>query len=362
MSALPPELDPFYNEVVSFPPSGDLIRSRTVDIKIDVDATAWQLVYGSTGSRGQAIAVSGTLLVPTAAWPGPGPRPVVSYGVGVHGLGRHAAPSFLMRIGAEAETPLLAQALARGWAVAVTDGEGLGLPGPHTYGAGHSGAHAMLDIVRAAGRCAPLSPAAPVLIWGYSEGGRYAAWAAELQPEYAPELDLRGVAAGGVPADLRAVAKAIDGGPFSGLGLAVLIGLAEAHQDPRLGDILSEAGRAAAAHAATLDVVGLIVDHPEPMRHHTTQDDPWDSAVWRELLDRERNGRRKPQAPVYLYHVLDDQLVPTDLGLQLFADYTALGADVTWAGVQADEHLSGAFLGSRGAVGWLAGQLTARMG
>jgi Secretory lipase len=192
-----------------------------------------------------------------------------------------------------------------------------------------------------------------VLLWGYSEGGRCAAWAAELQPSYAPEVNLRGVAAGGVPADLRTVAKAIDGGPFSGLGLAVLIGLAHAHQDPALDAVLSERGRAAAAHAATLDVVGLIVDHPEPMRHHTVRDEPWDEPVWLELLDRERNGRLKPKAPVYLYHVVDDQLVPTELGRQLHADYAALGAHVRWTEVVAEEHLSG--LRRRRRRGGLAG-------
>ena len=37
-----------------------------------------------------------------------------------------------------------------------------------------------------------------MLLWGYSEGGRNAAWAAELQPTYASELPLVAVAAGGV--------------------------------------------------------------------------------------------------------------------------------------------------------------------
>ena len=41
------------------------------------------------------------------------------------------------------------------------------------------------------------------------------------------------VAAGGVPSDLYETAKAIDGGAFSGLNLAVLVGLARAYDDPR---------------------------------------------------------------------------------------------------------------------------------
>ena len=358
MSVPRPSDDPFYANVGQPGRAGEIIRSRPVEIVTDIDATAWQLVYGTTGARSQPIAVSGTLFVPASAWPGPGRRPILSYGVGVHGLGRDAAPSYLMRLRAEPEVSLIALALAQGWAVAVPDGEGLGLPGPHTYGAGLSGGHAMLDIVRASVHCgASLLAEAPVVIWGYSEGGRCAAWAAELHPSYAPELHLVGVAAGGVPADLRAVAKAIDGGPFSGLGLAVLVGLAHAHQNPALELILSEPGRKTAAHAATLDAITLIAEHPEPMRTHTVRDNPWDEPVWRELLDRERNGRRRPLAPIYLYHVVGDQLVPTAVGRELFGLYAARGTDVTWADVPADDHLGGAFVGAPAAVGWLADRL-----
>ena len=358
MSVPPPSLDPFYATASGRP--GEVLRCRPVRLEPTGPACAWQLVYGSTGARGQSIAVSGTLLVPAAPWTGPGERPILAYGVGVHGLGRDAAPGYLLRLGTEAELPLIELALARGWAVAVSDGDGLGTPGPHTYGAGAPGGHALLDIVRASIHSGlGLGAESPVLVWGYSEGGRCAAWAAESQPAYAPELRLRGVAAGGVPSDLRAVAQAIDGGPFSGLGLAVLVGLAHAHQDPALWEILSESGRAAAAHAATLDAVGLIVEYPGPMREHTVRDDPWDEPVWRELLDRERAGRGRPQAPVYLYHVPDDQLVPYPLGRDLLRDYTALGADVTWSDVAADEHLAGAFAGAPAALDWLAARLPA---
>ncbi|GGO72133.1 lipase family protein [Nonomuraea cavernae] len=353
-----PSADPFYAPVDRPGRPGDLLRFREVDVKSGETCVAWQVVYVSTDSRDRPIAVSGTVLVPSAPWRGAGVRPILSYGVGVHGLGRDVAPSYLMRAGTEFEITMVESALARGWAVAVTDGEGLGMPGPHTYGAGRAGGHTMLDIVRAApGLGAELTPGGPVLVWGYSEGGRNAAWAAELHPSYAPDLDVRAVAAGGVPSDLLAVAKAIDGGPFSGLGLAVLVGLAHAHQDPALEAVLSERGKQAAARAATLDVTGLIVDFPEPLHHHTVRAEPWDDPAWLTLLDREKNGRHRPGAPVYLYHVAGDLLVPTAQGRELFADYAALGAQVTWADVRAEEHLAGAFAGAPDAVEWLAERL-----
>lgn len=354
----PPSADPFYGPVLDPPPAGELIRSRRVPVPHDAVRAAWQVVYASTGARGQRIPVSGTVLLPHRGWRGEGHRPVLSFGVGVHGLGRDAAPSHLIACGAEPELDILAGALDRGWAVLVTDGDGLGMAGPHTYGAGHPGGHAMLDIVRAAPIAVPeLSRRAPVLGWGYSEGGRCVAWAAELQPTYAPDVPLVAVAAGGVPSDLYAVARHIDGGPFSGLGLAVVVGLAHAHQDPALLAILNPEGRKAAQRASTADVVGLIVDHPEPMSRHTTRDEPWDEPTWRALLDRECNGRRRPAVPVLVYHVDDDELVPTALGRELAHDYGKLGAEVEWQVIDAPDHVRGAIVGAGPALAWLAARL-----
>lgn len=352
-----PSGDPFYGPAHTLPPAGTLIRSRRVSVLHEAVGSATQLVYASTGARGQRIPVSGTLLQPATPWRGPGPQPVVTYGVGVHGLSRDAAPSHLLVRGEEAELVLVAEALARGWTALITDGDGLGMPGPHTYGAGLPGGHAMLDIVRAAADIQPAIAAAPVVAWGYSEGGRCAAWAGELQPDYAPGIDLVAVAAGGVPSDLREMARALEDGPFAGLNLAVLVGLAHAHQDPALLRILTDEGRCAAQRAAHLDVVGLILELPEPLRTHTVRDEPWDDPTWCELLRRERAGQRRPEAPVLLYHVEHDALVPTALGLQLAESYRRLGAHVEWHTVTADDHLSGAYAGSAIALDWLEAQL-----
>ena len=350
----PPSRDRFYGYLGPAPECGQVLRARVVEVPTSVPAYAWQVVHGSTDTLGRPNAVSGTVLRPRAAWPGPGPRPVLSYGVGVHGLGRDAAPSHLLRSGQEAELPLIERALAQGWAVAVSDGEGLGLPGPHTYGAGRAGGHALLDVARAALRLVPeLSPESPVLLWGYSEGGRNAAWAAELQPTYAAELALVGVAAGGVPADLYRTALAIDGGPYSGLNLAVLVGLANAYDDPELWSILSSEGLRAAREAETQDVVGLVLGFPEPLATWTRRDDPWDDPAWRRVLDRERNGAQAPDVPAYLYHVMDDEIVPSQLGRDLARLYRLRGGDVTWVEVAAPDHLSGAHQAADAAVAWL---------
>lgn len=358
MSLLPSQ-DPFYDAVSCPPGPGVPVRVREVEVPTTVPSSVRQVVHGSTGTHGP-VAVSGTVLVPEEPWTGEGPRPVLSLGVGLHGLDRDSAPSRLLVEGSEPDLPLVSAALERGWAVAVTDGEGLGMPGPHTCGAGRPGGHSMLDVARAAQVVAAgVSPGSPCVLWGYSEGGRNAAWAAELHPTYAPDVPLVAVAAGGVPADVYETAQAVDAGPYSGLGLAVLVGLAHAYDDPRLWSVLSFDGYRAAQRAATLDIGALVAEHPQPMRMHTRCGELWDDAAWRSVLAAERNGERAPQVPTYLYHVTEDELVPVRLGRELALQYRSHGAEVTWVEVDASGHLAGGPVAAPGALAWLAARLAA---
>ena len=69
---------------------------------------------------------------------------------------------------------------------------------------GVSSGRAILDAVRAA-RALPSADASKrYVIWGESQGGHAALWAAQLAPTYAPELQLLGVAAAAPPTDLVA--------------------------------------------------------------------------------------------------------------------------------------------------------------
>lgn len=144
-----------------------------------------------------------------------GKRPLVTFAVGTRGLGDTCAPSKTLANGTNYEAAIINSFLSRGWAVVVTDYQGLGTPGAHTYVVGRREGRSVLDAARAAQRLAGsgLDATTPVGVYGYSQGGGAAAWAAELAASYAPELDLKGVVEGGVPADLPAVASGLDGGP-----------------------------------------------------------------------------------------------------------------------------------------------------
>ncbi|MEU8249526.1 lipase family protein [Nonomuraea sp. NPDC048916] len=320
---------------------------------LEVPVNAWHMLYRSTSATGSLNAVSGTLLVPKARYL-LGARPVIGYAVGTHGLGDQCAPSVSMSQGQEAELAFVSMFLLKGFAVAITDYEGLGTPGPHTYMAGVSQGHAVLDSIRAAARVpgSGLSATAPVAVMGYSQGGASAAWAAQLQPSYAPELRLKGVAAGGVPADLHAVADHLDGSPDFGLAAAAGVGLDAAYPELDLVADLNERGRALLADAAD-DCVGDL-DKLAGLRFSDLSPvDLLNQPKWLARLAENRLGSAPPRVPMFLYHGTGDQIIPYAVGATLRSEYCRAGVNTRWLSLPAPDHVTGAIEGGPPAVEWL---------
>ena len=205
---------------------GELLRAEPMDAYlvpgVRLRARAWRVLYRSTGATGEATAVSGTVLVPTGgslplSRKGRRVRPLIAYASGTHGIGDAAAPSRLLTRGLDWEATMIAGLLARSWAVAISDYQGLGTPGDHTYMVGRALGPNVLDAMRAARHLVPseLPAEGPAALIGYSEGGAAAAWAAQLQPTYAPEIPLAGAAVGAAAGDLESASSNIDGTFFS---------------------------------------------------------------------------------------------------------------------------------------------------
>lgn len=351
---------PGHSSAAADPRPGDVLRAEpavfTVDplLRLPVPGVrATRVLYHSSTATGEPNTVSGTVLVPAA--PHRGPRPVVGYAVGTHGLGDDCAPSRQMSRGTETEALQISGLLARGWAVAVTDYEGLGTPGQHTYMVGPSAGHAVLDVVRAAIRlpAAGLSTDSPVAVWGYSQGGAAAGWAAQEHPRYAPELKMAGVVAGGVPADVAAVARHLDGGPFFGLGMAAAIGLDAAFPELSLPDHLTDAGRALVAAHRDDCLIGLLPPFALRTFAQLTTTDLLAHPQWQAAFDRSRLGGTAPSAPVLLQHGLLDEVIPYSVGTGLRDRYCAQGVTVEFQTYAPADHVLGALVTAPAATAWL---------
>ncbi|WP_084215708.1 lipase family protein [Pseudonocardia spinosispora] len=357
-----PDQDSFYR-----PPSdldrgepGDLIRSRVSHVRASVlpaPVRAWQVLYRSTSARDESNAVSGTVMVPGTPWLGSGPRPIVTYTIGTHGLGDQCAPSYQLASGTDVEFTLMSQALAAGWAVVVTDYEGLGTPGNHTYVVQRSEGRAALDIVRAATelRDAGLSRNAPVGIWGYSQGGGAAASAAEQAEDYASDLKVVGVAEGGVPADLRAVGRNLDNKPSFGLLAAAAAGIDAGYPDLDIyHDLLNDKGRKLIDRVRTECTEELAGEGTHRLNEFTTVDDPLDYPPLVRKLEVNRIGAQAPRVPVRLYQAGADELIPVDVAHKLRDEYCGRGVRVQYTEIPAANHVAGALSGGPGSVAWLA--------
>ena len=359
----------FYEAPAQLPArDGDLVRSEKMDFLLDparihtVGHTATRVLYRSSNRTGRATAVSGTVIVPKARWVGVGTRPVIGYAVGTQGIGDSCAPSRQFSEGFEYEAIFMAGLLARGYAIAMTDYEGLGTAGTHTYMDRVSQGRAVIDAVRAAQRLpgSGLSAHSPVAFYGYSQGGAGAASAAEQAGSYGSELKVKGTVAGAAPADLRQLPGAIDGSLFSMFGWFAIAGLTASY-DIDMAPYLNAAGRemyAKVQDACVFDLFGAAFTRSNDYTvdgaglAELIQREPF-----RQMIDDQRIGRIKPNAPVLVSHSRLDDVVPFPVAEQLVRDWCARGAKVRFSPNVTPLHVGGMLNNATEVYGFLEARL-----
>lgn len=364
----------FYDPPSPLPPgeNGDLIRNEPSRFYLDpakavaAPADAQRIMYRSTDTHGGPMAVTGTVLTPHKPWQGSGERPLVGYAAGTQGIGDDCAPSKQMAAGSEYEGPFLSGLLERGYAVVITDYEGLGTPGVHTYVNRASEGHAVLDAIRAAQRLpgAGIPGHGPVAVAGYSQGGGASASAAELQPSYAPELDLKGGYAGAVPADQAAVGKALDGGPYAGLVGFALVGLDAAYPELDIPGVLNDKGRRVFEEIKN-ECVGDITKHAFMKSSDLTKDgrplsDYIAEEPFKSRIEEQRIGERRPGAPMLVAHSALDDTVPYAQGRQMAREWCAEGATVRFSTYPAPTHVAAAGAAYPEALSYLGARFAGR--
>ena len=364
-----PSDDAFYEPPSPLPAGtpGSVISSRPSRFTLDpinktpvADVSSTQVLYRSVDALGAPMAVTGTVLVPTTPWIGPGSRPLVSYAVGTRGVGDDCAPSYTLSQGADYEGLFIKAAVDQGWAVAISDYQGLGTPGLHTYMVGPAQGHAVLDMARAAQRLpgTGLSSATPVGLMGYSQGGGAAGWAAELAGTYAPELKVKGSALGGVPGDLTATAEFLDGSLAVAFALMAAIGLDAAYPELNLESYLNPRGQELIRTSQDLCLVDLdgfatLIDTAFTSIDDYVTTNPLDTPAWQARLNGTELGTAKPNAPVFQYHGVVDEIVPFPQAAELRRTWCNRGATVTWS-VLPGEHVLGLVEGAPLAIPWLS--------
>lgn len=329
--------DPFYTPPATLPAGqpGDIIRARPSKAGPPTArslASAWQVMYLSTDALQRRSVVTGTVLVPKGK--NPATTPLVAFNAGTTGPAFKCTVSRFINSGAFYEQAMINRLLQAGYAVSVTDYEGYRQDPTTSYMVGKAMGPAVLDGVRAATRLpeAGLSPDAKVVVHGFSQGGGASMWAGELAPTYAPEINLQGVSAGGVPANLASVAIGLNGKPGFGFMLYALIGLDNAYSDElQLSTYLNDSGRTTFAAMESGDcTIELLLGYDGQQASDYMSPLPFGQLPWLLRIAENTLGSKKIDVPVYQYHAPNDPIVEYDQARQLREKYCGLGMSVLW--------------------------------
>lgn len=221
-----PRQDPFYHPDISKYAdlnNGDIIDIREVGLsKIWLNIKqAFQVSYRSENTLGSPVADVTTIMIPY----NPNGK-VVSYQMWEDAVSLQCSPSYSLVTGIS--DPTYDILLLAGFIVNTPDHEGVN----SAFAAGIKEGKSTLDSIRAflnARERIGLDTNAndKIAMWGYSGGTIASGHAAELVPTYAPDLTENIVATviGGVVANITDLVQGINGGIFTGFGVAGVWGL-----------------------------------------------------------------------------------------------------------------------------------------
>ncbi len=325
--------EPFYALPSPMPDGepGDLVRSEPLASAAD-GVKAWRVLYHSTDLDGDDIVVSGVVAAPDAPAPDGG-RTVVSWGHPTTGTTERCAPS----VGIDPFDTIegLEKLITRGYVVVATDYAGMGAPGPDSFLVGETEGRNVLDAARVATQL-DVGASDRVALWGHSQGGHAALFAAESADSYAPELDLQAVAVAAPAVDLAGLLDA-DIGDISGVTIAAYAfdAYASVYEETRgaeLDEILTPEAVAVVPEMAELCLFGQndqLHELARPLVGGFLAADLATTEPWADLLAENTPGTQRLDVPLYVAQGATDTLVRPELTAAFVAQQQSLGTDVT---------------------------------
>ncbi|HTJ58663.1 MAG TPA: alpha/beta fold hydrolase [Devosiaceae bacterium] len=334
--------------------AGELISQQAI-AGAPLGATAFRVLYRSTGLRGEPIEVSGMVIVPANAPPG-GRAPIVAWAHYTSGIAPDCAPStgpFKYLV-----IPGLGQMLARGYIVTATDYPGLGTPETHPYLVGVSEGRAVLDSARAAEQLTG-DAGAPVAVWGHSQGGQAALYAGLLARSYAPDLDLVGVAAAAPPTDLGQLLRYAEGSPIGKSLLAMTLASWSRVYGVPLDNVVDPAALPNIERLAQycLDtptgIAGWVPAAGSLLQRDFVSSDLAELQPWRSLIARNSVGPLPSRVPVFIAQGTGDELVEPQVTAAYFARLCAARNPATLLMMPGVGHVLAGLASADAAIGWI---------
>lgn len=355
---LKPTADAFYtsptsSELASQSP-GNVLRYRALPAASLGTSLkeGWQLMYRSTNTKGQPVAMVTTVLIPKSA-PATG-RKLLSYQSFYDSLTLDCSPSGQATSNSLLEKTFFQSALNKGYVVTMADYEGL----ESQWIVAKNSGQGVLDGIRATQRFSKsgVNATTPVGMLGYSGGGFATAWAAELAEGYAPELKIIGAAQGGLPVNPINVAKKVDGTFWAGAYLGAVVGLSRGYPEIKVEDYATPAGIEAIKDIGTRCLTGspnLLTAYAYKKGSSLLKDPNFLNLPLMQAINAENTmGQHAPKVPLHIFESIGDQLMPIADVDNLVAYYCANKTKVEYKPVKGTDHVIGA-LGLSGGLSYL---------
>lgn len=357
---LPPSQDPWYTAPHGFEHKqpGDVLRIRptpgNLTTVVGNTAAAYHVLYRTTDSRYKPSWAVTTLFIPFTFYKSPsGKGALLSYQLAYNTANLDSSPSIGLywrlaqedpNLGIKSSTSFIREMLAKGWIVNTPD-----FSGPTAaFGASVQAGHATIDAIRAIENLSNLTGANEInkVLWGYSGGSIATLAAAELQPRYAPELELAGTVLGGLVDNLSADLDNLNESPIAGTVISFLLGITAQYPDAAeyLESRLVEATKEkflAVRDINNADTVGMFSGRDiYPFFKGGAAD--LQAPILRKLFNEQSKLGYKgvPNHPLFVYKAIGDQFCPveqTDVTVKRFCE---AGADVTYERNTVGEHVS----------------------
>jgi pimeloyl-ACP methyl ester carboxylesterase len=317
------------------------------------NAQAWNVIYVSEGADGELEYVSGEIYVPLL--PSHTERKLMIWATGTTGTQDSCAPSRneLYGMADGPRVPGIETFLARGYVVVMSDYQGSGTPGPTAYLQGAQQAMASFDIARAARNLPEAMVGTNIGIYGFSQGGQTALWAAHIVDEYAPEFNL----VGAVP--LAPASRHLDLSFYdldipvnSGYFIMRMAGLQVGHPELKLSDILTDAGleQLTAQSWGCYEIFESAAQMNEPYAKPETLEP---GTAWRAWL--EENDEFLPidsSIPFLMIQGDVDVDVPVELTRDVLTDLCEQGSQVNYIEMAGADHFGVFYPGGALAPDW----------
>nr|POE73081.1 lipase a [Quercus suber] len=358
---IPPSQDPWYNAPEHFESAapGSVLRVRAavgnLTTVFNQSSAAYNILYRTTDARYGASWAVTTLFVPRNR----NSSALLSYQIPYNSVDVDASPTYALYAASEGIVLTDIQtALNKGWYVNVPDFEG-----PlASFGLGIQEGHATLDAVRAVLNSGfGLSSRARYALWGYSGGSIASEWAAELQGQYAPELNLAGVALGGLVSNLSsAMLDHLSGTMWAGLFPSLLVGLTTQYPDLEEYVVthLKPERRSEFFAVKHMDIAHALTRYAgqDMFSYFANGRKDIESPAVQSVLSQQgiMGYHGVPTMPLFIYKAVHDEITPIEDTDRQIDRYCGVGANILYERNALNGHSAEENNGDSHAFAWLA--------